>query len=69
MIVCFVRRLLAMSALLAALGIALPCAAQVDNYPSRPIRLIVPFAPGGDRHHGSIDGGSTVGTAWAARGG
>jgi tripartite-type tricarboxylate transporter receptor subunit TctC len=30
-----------------AAGLALPAAAQVDPFPSKPIRLVVPYAPGG----------------------
>lgn len=37
----------AISVLSAVLAIAYPCAAQAQSYPIKPIRLVVPLAPGG----------------------
>jgi tripartite-type tricarboxylate transporter receptor subunit TctC len=34
-------------ALAAAIAIGLPAAAVADNFPEKPIKLIVPFGPGG----------------------
>lgn len=38
---------LAPCCLLAAAALPFPAAAQVDDYPNRPIRLVLPFPPGG----------------------
>jgi tripartite-type tricarboxylate transporter receptor subunit TctC len=42
-----VSRLLPALAAIAAFALALPASAQTDGYPSRPIRLVVPYPPGG----------------------
>ncbi len=42
----------------AAIG-ALPCAAVAEDYPSRPIRLVIPYAAGGS--------GDQIGRPWAER--
>lgn len=58
------RRLLRACATLAAVplvGLVAAPAAQADTFPSRPVRLIVPFAPGG-----SVDiAARLIGDAWA----
>ncbi len=43
----FVKHLYAALALAAACAIPVNAAAQSDKYPSRPVRMLVPFAPGG----------------------
>jgi tripartite-type tricarboxylate transporter receptor subunit TctC len=43
----FVKHLYAALALAAACAIPFNAAAQSDKYPSRPVRMLVPFAPGG----------------------
>src|SRR5687768_8684549 len=40
-------RCLLLSSFLAAALPAAPAFGQADNYPSRPLRIIIPFAPGG----------------------
>ncbi|MEA2987852.1 MAG: hypothetical protein QOG83_563 [Alphaproteobacteria bacterium] len=41
------RRQFSTGAILAAATLALPAVARAQNYPNRPIRFIIPFAPGG----------------------
>ena len=43
----FVKHLYAALALAAVCAIPFNAAAQADKYPSRPVRMLVPFAPGG----------------------
>ena len=41
------RRFLLSTVLFAAAVATVPAYAQTDPYPSRPVRLVIPFAPGG----------------------
>src|SRR5205807_8867083 len=47
------------SAALAARGLPLATACAASNYPERPVRLIIPFPPGG--------GSDAIGRPWADR--
>ena len=41
------RTLIGLAAVVGTLSLASPSQAQTEPYPNRPVRLIVPFAPGG----------------------
>jgi tripartite-type tricarboxylate transporter receptor subunit TctC len=47
------------SAALAVRGLAITAARAASNYPERPVRLIIPFPPGG--------GFDAIGRPWAER--
>ena len=51
-----------------ALIVGLPAgAATAQDYPSRPVTLVVPFAAGGSNNHCPHSGRAHAGVAWSAR--
>jgi hypothetical protein len=58
------RQFLHLAAGAAALP-AMPRIARAQPYPSRPVRIIIPF-PAGHRHHRATHGSIAIGAAWAA---